>query len=148
MARATKAQNEAVGILIIIGGIIWLATKFAEAIGGTQNVLVLCGALVAVFVIYKVISRANASKKAAARRGNLMAKYKDNEIVDSIISQSIWQGETAEQLWDSLGKPEDLDEKVLKTKKKEIWKYGHEGGNRYRFRITVENDIVVGWENR
>lgn len=78
----------------------------------------------------------------------LKEKYQDDGVVEKIVSGTIWQGQTPEQLIDSLGKPHDTDEKVLKTKKKEIWKYQHEGRNRYKLRITLENDEVVGWNHR
>jgi hypothetical protein len=51
-------------------------------------------------------------------------------------------------LLDSLGHPADIDEKVLKTKKKEIWKYHHMGGNRFGLRITLELNQVVGWDEK
>ena len=41
-----------------------------------------------------------------------------------------------------------VDNKVLKTKTKDIWKYNRTGTNRYGLRITVENDIVVGWDKK
>ena len=64
------------------------------------------------------------------------------------MNKNFWQGQTAEQLIDSLGRPEDIDQKILKTKKKEIWKYNHQGGNRYGLRITLDNDHVVGWDQK
>lgn len=33
------------------------------------------------------------------------------------MKQSFWQGQTSEQLLDSLGNPKDIDVKILKTKK-------------------------------
>ncbi|MDC0598910.1 hypothetical protein OAP18_03640, partial [Gammaproteobacteria bacterium] len=77
MALTTKKKNEAIITLVIIGGVIWLVTKFFEAIGGTQNVLILCVALVAVFAIYKGVSHFNVRKKTAARRSKLISKYQD-----------------------------------------------------------------------
>ncbi len=82
------------------------------------------------------------------RSKNLMAKYQDKEVVDNIMRRQFWQGQTAEQLIDAIGEPEDIDVKVLKTKKKEIWKYDHQRGNRYELRITLDNDVVVGWEQK
>lgn len=78
----------------------------------------------------------------------LQEKYQDAAVVEKIVTGTIWQGQSPEQLIDSLGKPHDTDEKVLKTKRKEIWKYQHEGRNRYKLRITLENDEVVGWDHR
>lgn len=68
------------------------------------------------------------------------------EDAERIISQTIWVGETEEQLRLSLGDPLDVDQKVLKSKRREIWKYGSLGGNRYRTRITLEDGLVTGWD--
>jgi hypothetical protein len=78
----------------------------------------------------------------------LTKKYKDVEIVNKLMDGYFWENQTAEQLIDSIGKPADIDVKVLKTKKKEVWKYNHKGGNRYGLRITLDNDTVVGWEQK
>jgi hypothetical protein len=47
-----------------------------------------------------------------------------------------------------LGNPLDVDQKVLKTKKKEVWKYQPKGANRYALRVILENGLVVGWEQK
>lgn len=47
---------------------------------------------------------------------------------------------------DSLGRPLDIDQKVLKTK--EVWKYNQTGKGRYALRITLENGEVVGWDQK
>ncbi len=75
-----------------------------------------------------------------------MRKYGDATIVQRIIKKQIWQGATGEQMVDSLGKPADIDETVMKTKIKTVWKYHKTGKNRYKLRVTLENDIVIGWE--
>ena len=64
------------------------------------------------------------------------------------MKKHFWQGQTEEQLLDSLGKPKDIDQKVLKTKTKEIWKYNETGKNRYALKITLENGKVVGWDQK
>lgn len=87
-------------------------------------------------------------QKDKKRKIALMAKYHDEGVVESIMAGSFWQGQTAEMVIDSLGAPVDIDQKVLKTKKKEIWKYHHEGANRYGLRIILEDDIVVGWAKK
>ncbi len=92
-----------------------------------------------------------AAAKAKARKKRiafLLEKYGDQQIVDAIMRRMFWQGQSQEQLIDSLGRPADIDQKVLKTKVKEIWKYNHQGGNRFGLRITLENGIVVGWDQR
>jgi hypothetical protein len=64
------------------------------------------------------------------------------------LAHKIWQGMTKEQLVDSWGRPEDVDQKVYKTKTKEIWKYGQMGKNRYRERVYAEDGVVVGWQQQ
>ena len=52
------------------------------------------------------------------KRERLMDKYGDSNLVDKLMEKSIWQGQTEEQLIDSIGKPLDVDQKVLKKKLK------------------------------
>lgn len=82
------------------------------------------------------------------RRKYLIEKYGSELIADKIMARSVWQGMTTEQLLDSWGRPEDIDEKVFKTKTKETWKYGNNGKNRYRQRVYIEDSYVVGWQNQ
>ncbi len=60
----------------------------------------------------------------------------------------LWQGETAEQLRESLGNPADTDEKVLKTKTKEIWKYRPTARSRFGLKVTLDDGVVTGWEQK
>jgi hypothetical protein len=82
------------------------------------------------------------------RRERLLAKYADDGIVAYLVSRMLWTGETTEQLVDSLGTPSDVDEKVVANRRRRIWKYGRLRGDRYRLRILLEDDVVVGWEPR
>ena len=138
--RMTKAESTLIMWLIIIGLPIFLIFQLGESMGWGTLVII---ALVAVTLV--VVIKAQNKKK---RREALLHKYQDPETVAAIMTRSFWQGQTDEQLVDSLGNPEDIDQKVLKTKKKEIWKYHHQGGNRYGLRITLENDHVVGWDQK
>ena len=80
------------------------------------------------------------------RRKHLTEKYGDPEIARRVMKQMLWQGETQEQLVESLGTPADVDQKVLKTKNKEVWKYRPTGKNRFGLRVTLDDGIVVAWE--
>ena len=82
------------------------------------------------------------------RRAKLMNKYGDAALVDRLMKQMFWQGQSKEQLLDSLGKPLDIDQKVLKTKVKEVWKYNKTGKGRYALRIIIENGEVIGWDKK
>ena len=146
--KMTKKETEGIIYLALIGGVVWLAVKSNEALGGIGNVVIIGIVIAAIVIFIKILSWGNEKKAKAERRKKLMQKYNNEDIVNNIMSQIIWQGQTANQIIESLGQAEDVDQKVLKTKKKEIWKYGFEGGNRYRLRITLENDVVVGWDQR
>jgi len=80
------------------------------------------------------------------RRKRMMTKYNDPVIVDRIMSKSFWIDQTEEQLLDSLGKPADIDSKVMKTKSREVWKYNQRTKTIYGLKITLENGTVAGWD--
>ncbi len=81
------------------------------------------------------------------RRNDLNRKYGDTELINRIMAKRYWQGQTAEQLVDSLGSPEAVDRHTLKTKKREVWKYARTRRGGYATKITLENDIVVAWSD-
>lgn len=80
------------------------------------------------------------------RRRHLIEKYGDPEIARCIMRGIIWKGETQEQLIESLGNPVDTDQKVLKTKIKEVWKYRRTARNRFGLKVTLDDGVVSGWE--
>jgi len=100
--------------------------------------------IIAIIVVISFINY----KRQQARRAQLMEKYRDAKIVDMIMKKQFWQGQTTKQLLDSLGRPRDIDQKVLKTKTKETWKYHETGKNRYALKIILENNEVVGWDQK
>ena len=55
---------------------------------------------------------------------------------------------TEGMLIDSWGRPEETDGKNSKTKIKKTLKYGRTGKNRFANRVTVEDGLVVGWEQK
>ncbi|HJR55624.1 MAG TPA: hypothetical protein VJ798_03515 [Rhizomicrobium sp.] len=82
----------------------------------------------------------------AQRRKALMEKYGDADLVERLMRREVWEGQTAEQLLDSRGTPASVDNKVLKTKTTDTWKYNRMGRGQYAIRIIVENGVVVGWK--
>lgn len=82
------------------------------------------------------------------RRKHLIERYGNPEIADRIMKAQIWRGQTAEQLRESLGKPADIDQTVLKTKTKEVWKYQPTGRRSYAVKVTLDDGVVVGWEDK
>lgn len=83
----------------------------------------------------------------AERRANLTARF-GAETCFRILARQLWIGQTQEQLREALGKPVDIDEKVLKTKRREVWKYDQTSTNRYNTRVTLDNGIVTGWDRK
>jgi uncharacterized protein YecT (DUF1311 family) len=75
----------------------------------------------------------------------LVGKY-GAEIAARIVAHKVWQGMTVEQLVKSWGSPADIDCEIVKTRKRETWKYGQTGKNRFANRIYLENGIVIGWK--
>ena len=138
MEKMTKIQKEALATLLFIAIIITAVIKFFENVGILPLIIVI-GAGVVAFFLYRSI-------KKKKRLAYLKQKYVNSRIVDRISNGVIWQGETAEQLIDSKGKPEEIDKKLQKSIKKEVWKYGRRGGNRYGLIVDLENDIVVNWD--
>ena len=92
-------------------------------------------------IVYKI-----AAYKARFKK--MLEKYGDATLVRMIMKRSIWQGQTDVQLVDAIGEPVKKDQKVLKTKIRETWKYQRTGRNRFNLRVKLENGVVVGWEKK
>ncbi len=103
--------------------------------------------VMAVLGLWSLVHQARESKREAGRVQMVSEKY-SGETASLIVQKMFWQGQTAEQLRDSLGPPEAVEVKLLKTKRREVWKYGGDGANRYRTRITLDNGIVSTWITR
>lgn len=86
--------------------------------------------------------------ETALRLSYLLEKYGDIQLVSRIMSSAIWETMTSEHLYDSVGQPEAVDQKYLKSKSREAWTYDRLGANRYGLRVTLENGTVVGWDSK
>lgn len=129
-----------VGIVILFVVLNWIGWKWIA------GVVVVIGILISLGVYVAKIRR---EEEYAERRAELLTKYfGDIETVDRIMSRKIWEGQTSEQLIDTLGNPVEVDKKLLKTKSKEIWKYDQTGKGRFALRVTLENNEIVGWDKK
>jgi len=139
-----KKQDAALGVLIVLALVIgiplWLISKASDAVGPA---MVIVGIILAIIGVIAIKAR-----NRAARRAYLLSKYGDSVIVDAIMRKNYWHGQTHHQLVDSIGSPSAVDDQFLKTKKRQVWKYQQTGKNRYKLRLTLENDIVVGWDQK
>jgi hypothetical protein len=136
----TKKERETLAVMAILGLIGWGVVKVFQATGFVVP-LVLCITAICAFVMFKQNQR-------KARIEYLCGKYPDETVVQKILQGQHWTGQTRDQLIDSRGEPDGKDYKMLKTIKREVWKYDRRGKNRYGLRITLDNDIVVGWDDK
>ena len=156
--RMTKKEIEALIYVLPIIIVLGLIIKFFQAVGFViPTIAAAIGGGIWLYVRSQKEKarqkeledrRARLLKEKEERQEYLLQKYGDKEIVEKIMSRTVWVGQTDGQLVDSLGAPEDIDQKVLKTKKKEVWKYYHVSGNRYGLRVTLDNDEVIGWDEK
>ena len=96
-------------------------------------------------------AEAEAAKKARLSKTiHSIEKYGQTDG-SKINDKKIWQGMTKEMLIASRGRPADIDETVYKTKTKAAYFYEpyrtKQGNTRYKFRVSLENSIVVGWKD-
>jgi len=138
--RSSKAEGALIVLVIMIGLPIFLVSKVYEMTGWMTPVAILIAVVLLVW-FYKYSQKQK-------RLAYLRAKYNDEDVVQKIYAGHVWQGQSEEQLRDSLGKPNAIDNKLLKTMTREIWKYHPSGINRYRLRITVDNGRVAGWDQK
>lgn len=139
MARR-KADAKLMAALILIGIPLFLLAKLYEALGPAAIATIVIG--IPVLLIFVKVYRTR------QRQRELMTKYHDAVIVEKIMEHNVWLGQTAEQLRDALQSPIVIDNHQLKTKRREVWKYHRRGVNRYGLRITLDNDVVVSWDQK
>lgn len=138
--RSSKAEGALIVLAIMIGLPIYLVSNVFEMTGWVTPIAILVATVLLVW-FYKYSQKQK-------RLTYLRAKYNDEDVVQKIYAGHVWQGQSEEELRDSLGKPNAIDNKLLKTMTREIWKYHPSGINRYRLRITVDNGRVAGWDQK
>ena len=79
------------------------------------------------------------------RKQRLVKKY-GLEVGIRLSNGEIAQGMTEEMVVDALGKPADIDEKVLKTKTKKTLKYNQLTQRSFGTKIFIEDSVVTGWD--
>ncbi len=90
------------------------------------------------------------------KENKLLNKYGDEEVVEKIIKGLVWQGQTEEQLIDSVGRPTFVVHDYNESSVNVIWRYEHSRPKtgRYRswgvpspnFDVFIDNGKVVSWE--
>jgi hypothetical protein len=138
--RKSKLEGALVAVVIVIAGIAWIVGKLVDSVGGAF--------LIAAFVLTIVgIAFLNYLRKKQ-RIASLREKYRDEAIVQNIMQRRFWHGQTGPQLLDSLGRPLSIDRKSMASRTREVWKYNSRGRNRYALRITLDDGIVISWDQK
>jgi hypothetical protein len=88
---------------------------------------------------------ADAERREQERTQQLIARF-GQPSTDRMLRKEIWQGMTEEMLVIVVGRPEAMDETVMKTKTRRVLKYDSVGSDRYLRKFTTENGILVGWD--
>jgi hypothetical protein len=140
-----KKSNAGTGAFLVLGAIV--AGLMAAYEWAMKN-LIIVGLVVILFVVAVVFSRHQASKRRKERLLALAERFGSEDVAQDIMLQKFWSGQTEEMLVESLGPPAEVDKQVLKTKRKEVWKYGETRKNQFSLRITLENGRVVSWDQK
>ncbi len=140
-----KKSDTGTGVLLVFGAI--AAGLVAAYEWATKNLLIV-GLVVILVVLGVVLSRYQASKRRQERFRSLVERFGNEEIAQDIMAQKFWTGQTEDMLNESLGPPVAVDKQILKTKRKEVWKYGEARKNQFSLRITLENGRVVSWDQK
>ena len=138
--RANRLEGAVLASVIVVTIIAWAIGKVLDTVGLMVPICVVLAAFGG--IVWYTYSRRK------ARIAYLRNKYGDEQVVQSIFQGRFWQGQTAEQLIDSLGVPTSIDTKIMATRRREVWKYKPRGINRYGLRITLDNNVVIGWDEK
>lgn len=133
---------------LVVGGLFVVAPVWffwGPVVGGiTLAVIVLASFVVG----YGTNQQAEADAIAKAERFVGWSQAWGAEVAMKISQGQIWVGQSREQLVAALGEPDSVDEKVLKTKVKNTYKYQETAKGKFALRVTLDDDEVVGWEDR
>lgn len=146
MAKKSSSGGGAFLILALFGSSI--SAAFSWLIG---NLVLIALTMLALVIVIWLIARHRAQRRTQDHQAlieRLRAKYKKDEIVQRILKAEVWEGQSEAQLLDSRGEPVARDLKVLKTKRREIWKYHEIRKNQFALRITLDNGKVMSWEQK
>jgi len=99
--RGSKLEGAFLGIVIVIAGIAWIVGKVLDSVRVATPIIIFV-VIIAGVVWYKHAQRQK-------RIQYLLDKYGDEQIVNQILRRHFWQGQTAEQLRDSVGNPITVD---------------------------------------
>lgn len=107
------------------------------------TVLVVLGGMVA-----KIVVGRRREAHWAERRAQLFNKYRDEDVVEKIMSRMIWKHMSRDQLVDSWGQPVQEGQKRDGNRTKEVFRYRPMPGRPFGQRVILENGRVIGWDTK
>jgi len=113
-----------------------LVAVVVVAIGGQVGAIAV-GLAVVGLASWIVAIYLNTSPRAVKKR--LLAKYRDDDVVNAVMRKELWLDQTEEQLVDSLGSPVARDVKHSRASHRETWRY-------HSISVTLQDHRVSGWE--
>lgn len=140
-----KKSNTGTGAVLVLGAIV---AGLVAAYEWAMKHLITVGLVVILFMVAIIFSRHQTSKLRKERLLAVAERFGSEGIAQDIMLQKFWTGQTEEMLVESLGPPAGVDKQILKTKRKEVWKYGETRKNQFSLRITLENGRVVSWDQK
>jgi len=114
-------------------------------------IIIVLVAITGVLLWYRRKRKADAAAaEEAARqaRANELLQRFGAENTRKILDGQLWVGATSDMVMAMLGPPPWKEERILKTKTKTIYKYFQTGLNRFALRVTLDDGVVVKWEDK
>ena len=125
-ANQAPSHRVLLGCFGIMIGTIGLLLIFAQVFGAGLVSLGIGTLMVVGYARLVQKGEAAAAKLLEERRSDLTTRLGDAKCA-RLLAGEIWIGQSEDELKESLGDPVDVDEKVLKTKRREVWKYDQVG---------------------
>jgi hypothetical protein len=148
MRQSNVDGLKALVIITLVGWPLYASGQSEQDNSDGLKLLAGVAAVVVVVVWYRVARARERARRVEARRAALLEKYGDKDIVERIMKGELWQRQTSEQVYDSLGPPVDIDEILLRKNMRRTWKYHPTGRHRFALRVILDNDIVIGWDKK
>lgn len=142
-----KRSGSGVGVFVLYGALAAGSAIFQFIAANLLGIGALLATVLIVWVWYSVVKSQRRKRAHQAFVDELNAQYAPS-TVDRILCHEIWRGQTEKQLRYSRGEPDAVDQKILKTKTKEVWKYDEVRKGQFRVRVTLDNGRVVSWDER
>jgi hypothetical protein len=150
---SSSASSSGCALLIAVAFLLYFLVSMVHNTSPLRLISIIVLLVSILFAIFwynkKVAAEAKARDEAArqTRADELAARFGADDA-RRIQGQELWQGATSAMVLEMFGAPIQIDEKILKTKTKTTYKYFQTGKNRFALKITLDNGVVVKWDDK